>query len=90
MQALASLKTSAGESFAQGVEQFLLAAASRNLTAGSLRWYKQKLHTFACYLDKCGKQSLQNITEREVRAFLLELRARKSGRAHRLRCAAQL
>ncbi len=55
---------------ARAVNQFLLDCAARNLTPGTVRFYAQRLTTFATFLTQHGVTDLASITPGLLRAFI--------------------
>lgn len=73
MEAVRTLHNGHTLSYSEGLETFLLAGASRNLTRNTLDWYKYCLRSFEQYVEKIGKaEILRDVTQRDIQEFLRE------------------
>jgi len=55
---------------AQAVNSFLLDCVARNLTAATLRFYRQRLGLFVAFSDRAGVVTPEAITSAHLRAFI--------------------
>jgi site-specific recombinase XerD len=67
-------------SFVEAVQTFLLDRKSRNLAAGSVRYYLSELELFRAFLEKRGVIDVEGVSSDEIRTYLAEVAKRRNPR----------